>query len=240
MAQLDNGKYDGKTVIPAAAIADTWFPHSILGNGGHRYNRAHFALYGLGWMLNEYAGRKIVSHTGGVNGFVTSVTLVPEEKLGIIVFTNTDANSFYESLKWELMDAFLQLPYRNYTNLHFGFYQGAQRSDSLWLARKKDTIATKPAPGAALASFAGEYTHEVYGKMSIKQDGGSLVATFEHHKGRFATLEALGRGRFLASFNDPLYGTQVWPFTVENGKVKSVTVTVADFVEFTPYEFYKK
>jgi hypothetical protein len=49
------------------------------------FNKAHFALYGLGWMLQEYAGRKIVSHTGGVNGFVTSVCLIPEEKTGIIV-----------------------------------------------------------------------------------------------------------------------------------------------------------
>lgn len=240
MAQLDNGKYEGKTVIPPAAIAATWFPHSILGNGGHRFNRAHFALYGLGWMLNEYAGRKLVSHTGGVNGFVTSVTLVPEEKLGIIVFTNTDANSFYESLKWELLDAYLQLPYRNYSALQYGFYQAQQKEYANWLAKKRDTIASKPSPALPLANFAGEYTHEVYGKMNMKLEGGKLVATFEHHKGRFATVEALGGNRFLATFNDPLYGTNVWPFTIENGKVKSVTVTVSDFVEFTPYEFYKK
>jgi CubicO group peptidase (beta-lactamase class C family) len=240
MAQLDNGRYEGKSVIPAAAIAQTWYPHSIMGNGGHRYNRAHFALYGLGWMLNEYVGRKIVSHTGGVNGFVTSVTLVPEEKLGIIVFTNTDANSFYESLKWELLDAYLQLPYRNYSNLHYGFYRSQQRSDAEWLAKKKDTIASKPATALPLASFAGDYTHSIYGKMNIKMDGNKMVASFEHHKGRLATLEPLGGNRFLATFNDPLYGIKEWPFTIENGKVKSVTVTVADFVEFTPYEFYKK
>jgi CubicO group peptidase (beta-lactamase class C family) len=241
MAQLDNGRYEGKTVIPAGAIAATWFPHSILGNGGHRFNRAHFALYGLGWGLNEYAGRKIVSHTGGVNGFVTSVTLIPEEKLGIIVFTNTDANSFYESLKWELLDAYLQLPYRNYSNLYYGFYKQQQKADSVWLAKKKDTIAAHPSPSVPLASFAGEYTHPIYGRMTIRSaEAHRLEASFEHHKGRIASLEVLGGNRFLATFNDPLYGIKVWPFTIENGKVKSVTVTVADFVEFTPYEFYKK
>jgi hypothetical protein len=50
----------------------------------------------------------------------------------------------------------------------------------------------------------------------------------------------LGGNRFLATFNDPLYGINEWPFTTANGKVKSVTVTVSGFVEFTPYEFYKK
>ena len=41
--------------------------------------------------------------------------MIPEEKLGILVFTNTDANAFYESLKLEIRDAFLKLPYRNYS-----------------------------------------------------------------------------------------------------------------------------
>jgi CubicO group peptidase (beta-lactamase class C family) len=103
MMLLDNGKYNGVQVVPASAIAQTRFPHSILGNGNVIYNKGHFLLYGLGWLLQEYGGRKIVSHTGGVNGFVTSVTLVPEENLGILVFTNTDQNSFYEALKWDIM-----------------------------------------------------------------------------------------------------------------------------------------
>ena len=43
----------------------------------------------MGWAFQDYEGREIIMHTGGVNGFVTSVTLMPEEKLGIVVLTNT-------------------------------------------------------------------------------------------------------------------------------------------------------
>lgn len=239
MAQLDKGKYDGKQVIPAAAIAQTWLPHSILGNGGTIFNKGHFNLYGLGWFLEEYAGRKIVSHTGGVNGFVTSVTLIPEEKLGIIVLTNTDANSFYEALKWEIMDAYLELPYRNYSNVYLQGHRNNEKEMMKQLALKKDTISTNPKTDLPLSAFVGTYLHAIYGKMIITLENGKLKASFEHHKGRYADLEALGGSRFFASFNDPLYGRKVWPFTMENGKVKSVTMTVADFVEFTPYEFIK-
>jgi CubicO group peptidase (beta-lactamase class C family) len=240
MMQLDNGKYNGRQVIPAAAIAQTRIPASILGNGGVIFNKGHFSLYGLGWFLQEYNGRKIVSHTGGVNGFVTSVTLIPEEKLGIIVLTNTDANNFYEALKWDIMDAYMGLPYRNYSSVYLGFHKQSQANEEKWLKEKKDTIAMNLKPGLPLRSFAGNYQHPVYGSMSIAFQSGKLVATFEHHKGRFADLEALGENRFLATFNDPIYGIKVWPFTIQDGKVKSVTVTVADFVEFTPYEFIKK
>jgi CubicO group peptidase (beta-lactamase class C family) len=240
MAQLDNGKYNNKQVIPAEAIAQTWFPHAVLGNGGHRFNKAHFVLYGLGWFMQEYSGRKIVAHTGGVNGFVTSVTLVPEEKLGIIVLTNTDANNFFELLKNEIMDAYLSLPYRNYSQVFLNDHKKNQEKEAAWLQKMKDTIALNRPTALPLASYAGNYDHEVYGKMTIAIENKKLIARFEHHKGRFVTLEPLGGNNFLATYSDPLYGIKEWPFTIAKGKVKSVTVTMADFVEFTPYEFYKK
>jgi hypothetical protein len=238
LMQLNNGKYEGRQIIPASALAQTRLPHSILGNGNVIFNRGHFSLYGLGWFLQEYDGRRIVSHTGGVNGFVTSVTLIPEDNLGIIVLTNTDANSFYEALKWEVMDAYFKLPYRNYSNLFYGFYQGGQRQQADWLQKKKDTIA-HAVDSLPMNAYAGEYRHEVYGKMNITVENGKMIARFEHHKGRYAELELIAPGRFLATFNDPLYGIKEWDFTLANGKVKSVTVRVADFVEFTPYEFFK-
>jgi hypothetical protein len=79
----------------------------------------------------------------------------------------------------------------------------------------------------------------VYGLMTITKEQEKLVARFEHHKGRYAELELLGPGRFLATFNDPLYGIKEWNFTITKGQIKFVTVRVADFVEFTPYEFVK-
>lgn len=240
LAQLAAGKYNDTQVIPVAAIGQTRLPHSILGNGGHMYNEAHFSLYGLGWFIEEYAGRKFVGHTGGVNGFVTSVAMIPEERLGIIVLTNTDANNFYEALRYEIQDAYLGLPYRNYSQVYLGHSKEGEKEAADWLKAKRDTIDTKPATALPLAAFAGEYTHAVYGKMNMTLEGGKLIARFEHHKGRFATLEPLGGSRFLATFNEALYGVKEWPFTIAGGKVKSVTVTVADFVEFTPYEFYKK
>ena len=240
MMQLDNGKYNNTQVVPASAINQTRQPSSILGNGSHVFNKGHFSLYGLGWMLEEYDGREIVSHTGGVNGFVTSVTLIPEEKLGIVVLTNTDANLFYEALKWDILDAYLNLPYRNYSKTYLGFQKANNQRDEVKMKAMRDTIAMNPKTDLSLQSYTGKYMHDVYGWMNIALDKGKLIATFEHHKGRYAELEPLGGSRFLATFNDPLYGANVWPFKIEGNKVNSVTVRVADFVEFTPYEFIKQ
>jgi hypothetical protein len=75
--------------------------------------------------------------------------------------------------------------------------------------------------------------------MNMTIENGKLVMRFEHHKGRYGTLEPLGGNRFFCTYNDPLYGMKKLEFTVVDGKVKSLTVRVADFVEFTTYDFKK-
>jgi CubicO group peptidase (beta-lactamase class C family) len=239
MAQLNRGKYNNLQVIPAAAIAQTWLPHSILGNGGHLYNTGHFSLYGLGWMLEEYCGKKIVSHTGGVNGFVTSVTLLPEEKLGIIVFTNTDQNSFYEALKWEIADAYLGKPYRDYSKVYLGFYTQKKNENEKKDKKMQDSVALQLKPSLAVTNYCGSYFNDVYGAMTVLQEDGELKMKFSHHPQMYAKLQAIGGNRFYATFSDPEFSKAVFPFTVVNGKVTAVTVKVADFIEYNAYEFKK-
>ncbi len=238
--QLANGKYNSEQIVPASAIAQTRLPHSILGNGRVLFNEGHFSLYGLGWFLQEYCGREIVSHTGGVNGFVTSVTLIPEEKLGIIVFTNTDQNSFYEALKWEIMDAYLGKPYRNYSKLYLGFYKQQFDAEEKKDNMLKDSAAMHLKTDLPLTAYTGNYFNDVYGNMNVVLENGELKMKFSHHPNMYAKLESLGGDRFYATFTDPEFSKAVFPFHIENGKVKSVTVKVADFVEYNPYEFEKK
>jgi len=239
MMLLNNGKLDEKEIIASSAIEQTRLPHSIVGNGGHMFNKAHFGLYGLGWFLEAYEGRKVVAHTGGVNGFVTSVCLIPEERLGIIVLTNTDANGFFEALRMELQDAYLGLPYRNYSNVFWGYQEADEKEKAKQYKATRDSIAMNPKPSLPLTAYAGDYVHNVYGGMNIKIENGKLIMRFEHHSGRYATLEPLGGNRFFCTYSDPLFGMKKLEFTVENNKVRSLTVRVADFVEFTPYEFVK-
>ena len=240
MMQLNDGKYEGKQVVPEDAIAQTRTPHSIIGNGGTLYNKGHFELYGLGWGLEEYCGRKVVSHTGGVNGFVTSVTLVPEEKLGIVVLTNTDQNAFYEALKWEILDACLKNEYRNYSGVYRTFMSMREAKDKATDKAYADTIAMKKPTTLPLSAYTGNYINDLYGDMKVVQEGGELRMRFSHHPNMYAKLEPIGSDRFYATFSDPIFSKAIFPFTVKNGKVTSVTVKVADFVEATPYDFVRK
>jgi CubicO group peptidase (beta-lactamase class C family) len=239
MAQLDKGKYNNVQVIPTAALAQTRTPHSILGNGGSMYNSSHFSLYGLGWFLEEYCGKKIVSHTGGVNGFVTSVTLIPEEKLGIVVLTNTDQNSFYEALKWEIADAYLDKPFRNYSETYLGYFNAQKKVEDSIHSLMKDSISLNLQAALPLQNYCGKYFNEVYGYMNVVQEKGELKMKFSHHPNMYAKLNCIGGNRFYANFSDPEFSHAIFPFTQQTNKITSVSVKVADFIEYGAYEFKK-
>ncbi len=204
------------------------------------FNEGHFLLYGLGWFLKEYSGHKIVSHTGGVNGFVTSVTLIPEENAGIIVLTNTDQNNFFESLKWEIIDALLGNLYRNYSKVHLAYDAQNKLNEAKKNKALQDSVALQPISSLPLIAYTGNYYNEVYGNMSVVYANGRLLMKFSHHPDIFAKLESLGGNRFYATFNDPEFGKAIFPFTAAHGKIKSVRVKVADFIEYNFYDFIKK
>lgn len=239
IAQLDSGRYDGEQVIPYSVLQRTRQPQSIEGRSRHPYNKTHFTLYGLGWELQDYEGRELVQHTGGVNGFVTSVTLVPEEKLGVVVLTNTDQNPFFVSLKWEIIDAYLGLPYRNYDSTFFESFNRRNLNREKWIKDMLDSVSMNLTSSVDLGKLAGRYENEVYGYIDISRKENILEMNFEHHSKLKGKLEFINENRFLCTYSDPTYGVKVIPFEIENGVVKSLTLSVDDFIEFTKYEFKK-
>lgn len=240
ICQLDSGRYNGKLIIPFPVIQETRKPRSVIGNSQRPFNHSNFNLYGLGWLITDYEGREIVFHTGGIDGFLTSITLVPEEKLGIAIFTNSDANDFYWALNWEIVDAYLNLPYRNYSSFYLADSKKYREGELSQYKAQKDTVSMHLKPITDLKNFVGHYLHPVYGYLDITLSNDKLMMSFEHHPNLTGKLECMGGNRFLCSYNNPVFGTKVLPFTLENNQVKSMTLRVADFVEFTEYEFVKQ
>lgn len=238
-ALLANGQYEGQQVISKDAIFETRLPHSSLGEGGHGFNRKQFNLYGLGWFTSAYEGRLIVEHTGGVNGFVTAVRLLPEENLGIIVLTNTETNNFYNDLTDELTDAFLNLPFRNYANISLRHQQERRALEDSMLAKIRQEIAANPKLPVPLTAFAGTYEHPLYGRMTIRMEKDTLAMRFQHHPKLVGKLFPKKEDEFWCFYNIPMYGIEEIGFAVEGGKVATVTTKVSGFIENAPYVFRK-
>jgi CubicO group peptidase (beta-lactamase class C family) len=240
IAQLDSGRFAGEDLIPFKVLQRTRKPESIQGRVKRPFNTGHFNLYGLGWGLTDYEGKEIISHTGGVNGFVTSVTLLPEINLGLVVLTNTDQNLFFQSLKWEIIDSYLGLPYRNYDDHFFAIAAKDKKEKEQLIATWKDSVSLKISPQIIINEFIGKYENKVYGYVEINKNEEELELTLEHHSKIKGKLEYIGNDRFLCTYSDPTYGVKVFPFKMEGDKVKSFDLYVDDFIETLPYSFVKK
>jgi CubicO group peptidase (beta-lactamase class C family) len=240
LALLNDGKVGSRQVIPLAAIKATREPQDIIRKIDNPDGTEDYELYGLGWELENYHGHSIVMHDGGVGGYVSSVTLVPREHLGIIVLTNTDQNEFMDALKWDVIDAYCKLPFRNINELYLKEYKvyadAAQAKDK----KLRDSVAFMPRPALSIDAYAGTYQNELYGTATIiTGENNDLEMRFEHHPKMFAHLQPLGGNRFYVTFSDPEFGKAVFPFYVQNGTVTGVRVKVDDDVEMNPYDFKK-
>jgi CubicO group peptidase (beta-lactamase class C family) len=240
IAQLNDGKYQGKQIIPAAAITAVRTPHTIISNGGHLFNKGQFSLYGLGFGMYDYEGKKIVYHIGGVTGFLSRITLIPEEKLGIAVLTNTDQNNFYTAIDNEIVDAYLKLPYRDYSKVYLdSVYTKNKIAQDKVNKMYADSVALHLKTRLPLKEYTGKYTNEVYGDMQIILEKGALRMNLSHHPTMYVELQPLGGNRFYAIYSDPDFGKSACSFTVENNRVKAAIVKASDYTEFRPYVFLK-
>jgi CubicO group peptidase (beta-lactamase class C family) len=239
--QLDSGRFNGRAVVPFDVLQKTRTSSTIVSdyNGKLFQGVRHFSTYGLGWFLEDYGGKKVIQHSGGVDGFLTQTTFIPELNVGYIIVSNNDEQNLYSALDYQLRDAFLGLPYRNYSNIYFQPFQSAQKKEQDTLTAKQKTIAEKPKTEVSLQSYAGKYGNKVYGAIEIKLEKNKLNIYFQHHPHNIGQLEPLGGNRFWCTYSDPEFGMKEIPFTVDGGKVKSVTIRVNDFIDFMSYEFEK-
>ena len=240
MALLNDGKVGPRQVIPQAAIAATRQPQDYVGSIRHLNGETNYELYGLGWFLQDYAGHRIVMHDGGVTGYVSSVTLVPQDHLGIVILTNTDSNSFYDALRWEIMDAYFKLPYQDYSDKYLASFKANMAAEQKVDRKLRDSVMLNLQPAQPISAYIGRYHNELYGDMTISQgEGNVLEGRFEHHPKMFVKMQPVGGNRFYATFSEPIYGKTVFPFSTQGGRITGVRVKVADFVEQDPYEFKK-
>jgi len=239
-AQLSYGKFNGNQVIAKGAIIKTRSAYTILGLDQRTKQDTHFYLEGLGLFITDRNGRVVYIGGGGVPGFLSSLIIIPEEDLGIVIFTNSFQNNFYDDLANEICDAFLELPYQGYSDKSFETFlqdsiESKTRIDSLNNLVKLNNI-----PGYPLETYTGTYQNQLYGDIEIKMEKDKLIILFSHHPDLVGVLEYIQNETFLCNFSYPILIPEEVPFKVVNGEVKGLTLDLKYCEEFTNYVFLRK
>lgn len=237
--QLDSGRYEGKRILPWPVIRATRDMATVISSRKNSAYPTHYTGYGLGVFMTDYNGKQVFWHTGGAFGFVTNTCFVPEENLGITILTNNDNQNFFEALRYQILDAYLGVPYvnRSLQQLpgHIKETAEAVKNLAAMQARVKGT-----APEQAIAAYTGSYVNEVYGTISITSMADELLITFNSHNNLTAFMRYMDKGEWMLVYSNPAFGVFPAKFSIENKKVISVDIKASDFVEFDSYVFTKK
>ena len=161
-----------------------------------------FAGYGEGWFLSDYRGNKLVWHTGGWPGMVSRVTMLPEQKLGIVVLTNAEVPGAFHAVTMRALDAFIDAPRTDWTAAYAAAQGKSQdKADTDWqkhlAARDADSRPSLP-----LADYAGTYRDPWYGDVVIAAQGGKLMMRFLPSKDLVGEMTHWQNDTFVVRWND--------------------------------------
>lgn len=134
----------------------------------------HYA-YGLGWLIGEYRGHRLVEHGGGIDGFLTELMLLPQENIGLVVLTNSTTSVLGRTIAYRVIDELLGLEPLGWHDRFKERYDAMQTG--MKEAREAGTRADAPLP-RELDAYAGEYEHPGYGTFSVTVEGDRLVPSF--------------------------------------------------------------
>jgi CubicO group peptidase (beta-lactamase class C family) len=239
MFQLDSGKVNGKQVIAWPVLQKTRDVNIINSSRKSSIYPIHFRGYGLGVGVADYNGRQVYSHTGGAAGMVSGVSFIPEERLGIAILTNNDNQNFFEFLRYQVMDAYLGVPYINRSQQQLGAFNRDMQKQ-LAEIRNWESRTNKIKPSLSYDAYTGEYYNELYGKLTVTKNSGRLKLKFHSHGNLTATMEYMDNDEWLLKYDNIEYGIFAIKFKTDKNKITSVDIKANDFVEYDPYTFIKK
>ena len=176
IAMMNGGKYGEnltQKLFSPAVHRELWTPQTIISGG----NPASFSSYGLGWFLSNVNGNFQATHTGGLSGIVTQVTILPDMKLGIIVLTNQQSGAAFNAITNSIKDGYLGIKGLNriktYNNARLA---REKQADEMVAKVWADITATQKLASAKpdLKNYYGTFNDAWFGEVTISEVNGKM------------------------------------------------------------------
>lgn len=230
---INSGKFQDKQIVTAANIKKMQAPHTIIpleGLYAAIYPEAHFLNYGLGWFLSDYRGRKMVEHGGAIDGMRAAVSMIPEEKIGVVVLGNMNGSILPQMLANRVFDMYLAPGKEKDWSGDLLKTMKAAEAQAKAAADKREADRVKnTTPSLALEKYAGDYADEMYGDAKITLENGVLKAQYGQNFN--GTLEHWHYDVFRVKWQDEVQGQAFINFKLNSqGKVETMSIEgLADF-----------
>ena len=188
--------------------------------------------YGLGWGISVFRGHHRVHHGGGIDGFITEVTLLPHQEVGMVILSNLSGQGLPGAVAQHAMDRLLDLEPIDWNKQTLARLETARKAVKKTQDEAEEKRVADAKPSHSLDSYAGKYEHPGYGEVVIAMGTGSLSIDFNGLEGAmepwhfetFRVKEGVGEG------------TMVTFATGEDGKVASLSIELEAAVDPIVFE----
>ena len=207
IVQLDSGRVAGtERLFGERTARELWSPVTPMPIGTWPDALAdlqpQFRGYALGFRVQDYRVHKLVTHTGGLPGYVSRLAMIPDMKLGVVVLTNQEIGAAFQSIVTYVLDRYLEVEPTDWIGV---WRDLTALRDSTVAARDQSEAAardTSSRPSLPLAGYAGTYRDAWYGDVEITDEAGSLTIQFDRTPSLLGDLEHWQFDTFYVRWRD--------------------------------------
>jgi CubicO group peptidase (beta-lactamase class C family) len=179
---LNSGKYGPNlnyALISKENHAELLTPQTIIPVRNPGAYNSHFSAYGLGFFLQDVKGYKQVAHTGGLEGMVTQITMIPELNLGIIVLTNQQEGLAFTSITNQIKDTYLGVTGTDRLNQYakmraVQINNGDSITNAVWKVVASNSSKNNNNIIGNSSTVLGTYTDQWFGQITISNKNGKM------------------------------------------------------------------
>jgi CubicO group peptidase (beta-lactamase class C family) len=197
-----------------------------LGERQRRWDNAHFSAYGYGWRLSDMDGQWKVAHTGTLSGMYSSLALLPDRKVGVVILINGEG----EDARTVLMQVALKhytAPTQRQTVAGYTQQLQAERTQRRNTTHAlPDTTARKPAGVAATAQWQGLYRDPWLGQARLCPENNTLRFSVDKSPALRGTVMQLD-SRWLVQWDTLGADAEPW-LQVEPGTPPTLRLSAID------------
>ena len=212
IALMNDGRLEGKQVIPRNVVRQTLAPSIALPNTGlevRGWGELINSAYGMGRWTAAYRGHLLAYHGGDLPGFHSQVSTMPYDSIGVIVFViGNQAAPLYNVISYNVYERLLRMSLTPWS----------ERQNTIRLKNKAaSTQSRKKAGGGRVAGtrpshpiddYVGEFENPAYGVLNITKGDTSLMFDFHKirmplshfHYDRFDTPDDEEDGKYSVNF----------------------------------------
>jgi CubicO group peptidase (beta-lactamase class C family) len=196
ICQIHGGEFQDIRVIPANIIRETLQPAVPTSSVPDKYFENLNSIYGMGRSTSSYKGHYLSQHGGAIGGIYSSISFMPADSIGIIVFTN-NISQLPAIIAYATYDRILGLSETPWSDRALKDY--IKSKETARESRKKPDSDRVPGtiPSHKMTDYAGKYEDPGYGTIEITLKNEALSFSFNsielplyhYHYDRFITTD---------------------------------------------------